>query len=67
MDPSDALFLAGAATVLVALVGPRLSSKLAEKKRWMVSVGIVLLALGAILGGPDLIRGFRDAWLDRAK
>jgi len=65
MDAADALLLAGAGTVLIALVGPRLSSRLAERKRWIVSVGIVLLALGAILGGPDFLRGLRDGWAGR--
>jgi hypothetical protein len=62
MDLSDALWVAGAGTILAAFVGPRVFSKLAEKKRWIIIAGILLPAGGTILGWQDLQHGFQEGW-----
>jgi hypothetical protein len=67
MGPSDALFLAGIAAIIVGLVGQRFSPGIAGKKRWFVIAGIVLVVLGGIAGAPDFARGSRDGMAERGK
>jgi hypothetical protein len=61
MGPVDALLLVGVAAIIVGLIGPRLSPRLAGKRRWFVIAGIALVIIGASFGVDDFVRGYRDA------
>jgi len=67
MDTVDALLVSGFVALLVALVGSRLSARIAAKKRWIAMLGVALIVLSVILGGPELVRGFRDGMAHRSK
>jgi hypothetical protein len=61
MNVANVLLVVGAMTIVVGIFGNRFSQGLAAKRRWILIAGIAILALGFVLGNPELIRGAHDA------